>query len=306
MEQLDLATFTGAHPTNREFVERLRDWGFTQRRREGVHLLMRGPHGGTVRVLRSLLGRPDPAVVAKAVRLARVDHEQFWTGPAAPESHQVLDGRAPADPADDVSTQGTPLDQDTSDDTFDDDDVSPAALSAVESRPARRSPPARDRNTSLVLAAHTSTDRPLGFDQVVRLCQGRITRAQAQAASAALCRDGHLERIRHGVYQWSGGHRAAPLPPQPAPPGPAPAPAAGVDASRWRTRPPAPPAPRSETDRPEADSPEARAGAAPTAVQLFEQLFPAGVTMTAELLADFEQWTRLTAKLAAGAGGRGD
>jgi len=33
------------------------------------------------------------------------------------------------------------------------------------------------------------------------------------------------------------------------------------------------------------------------AAELFDQLFPNGVRMTAEVLADFEQWTQLTNKL---------
>jgi hypothetical protein len=35
------------------------------------------------------------------------------------------------------------------------------------------------------------------------------------------------------------------------------------------------------------------------AAELFSQLFPSGVQMTGELLADLEQWARLTSKLAA-------
>ena len=38
------------------------------------------------------------------------------------------------------------------------------------------------------------------------------------------------------------------------------------------------------------------------AAELFDQLFPSGVQMTGELLADLEQWARLTSKLAAGGG----
>jgi hypothetical protein len=34
------------------------------------------------------------------------------------------------------------------------------------------------------------------------------------------------------------------------------------------------------------------------AAQLFSQLFPSGVQMTGELLADLEQWAHLTSKLA--------
>jgi hypothetical protein len=36
-----------------------------------------------------------------------------------------------------------------------------------------------------------------------------------------------------------------------------------------------------------------------SAAELFSQLFPDGVQMTGELLADLEQWTRLTSKFAA-------
>lgn len=40
-------------------------------------------------------------------------------------------------------------------------------------------------------------------------------------------------------------------------------------------------------------------GDRPAVAELFEQLFPRGVTMTAELLAEFEQWAQLTEKLTA-------
>jgi hypothetical protein len=39
-----------------------------------------------------------------------------------------------------------------------------------------------------------------------------------------------------------------------------------------------------------------------SAAELFGQLFPSGVQMTEELLADLEQWARLTGKLAAHGG----
>lgn len=296
MEQLDTATFTGAHPTNREFVEQLRVWGFTSRRADGVHLAFRGPHGGTVRVLRSLLGRPDPDVVAKAARLARVELTQFWSGPSHHETDLVDDDPLPdgaheaeehwaeehqaeehrAEEPQTHAAEGVPTGEGS---------ATVSAVMSSGSAASRRAPADRDRNTSLVLAAHTSTDRPLGFDQVVRLCQGRITRPQAQAASAALCRDGHLERIRNGVYQWSGGRRAAPLPPSQVAPA-----YDGTVRSAWPTAGPARPSAASTVPAVEA-----------TTAALFEQLFPAGVQMTAELLTDFEQWARLTAKLAASA-----
>src|SRR6266540_2089922 len=82
-EQLDERQFTGAHPTMREFVDQLTVWGFTRRKDEGVHLVLRGPRGGTLRVLRSLLGRADADLVEKAARLVGLTVEQFWAGPTA-------------------------------------------------------------------------------------------------------------------------------------------------------------------------------------------------------------------------------
>ena len=86
--------FTGAHPTNREFVEQLRAWGFTRRKEDGVHVVFRGPKGGTVRVIRSQLGRADTVAADKAARLAGVTAAQFWAGPPQP-GHQA---QAPAPP----------------------------------------------------------------------------------------------------------------------------------------------------------------------------------------------------------------
>jgi len=234
--------FAGAHPTNREFVEQLRAWGFTRCKEDGVHVVFRGPKGGSVRVIRSQLGRADTVAADKAARLAGVTAAQFWAGPPQP-GHQ-------APPADGAAT------------------------------PRRRTGSTRDRITSLVLALHAAVDRPLGFDQVVELSGNRVTRAQVRTASAVLCREGDLDRIRSGVYQWSAGQRAA---------------ARHIPAAR-RARealPPQAPAP------PEQARPSAHLPGRISAAELFGQLFPAGVQMTAELLADLEQWARLTSKLAA-------
>ena len=235
--------FTGAHPTNREFVEQLRAWGFTRRKEDGVHVVFRGPKGGTVRVIRSQLGRADTVAADKAARLAGVTAAQFWAGPPQP-GHQAQ----------------------------------PAGGAATPRR--RRTSSTRDRITSLVLALHAAVDRPLGFDQVVELSGNRVTRTQVRTASAVLCREGDLDRIRSGVYQWSAGQRAA---------------ARHIPAAR-RARGTLPPqAPVS----PEQARPPARPPGRISAAELFGQLFPAGVQMTAELLADLEQWARLTSKLAA-------
>lgn len=96
-----------------------------------------------------------------------------------------------------------------------------------------------------------------------------MTRAQVSAASAALCRDGQLDRIRSGVYQWSAGQRAVRQNPR---------------ARRPDGIPPDPPA-----TRPRRVS----------AADLFGQIFPSGDQMTGELLTDLEQWARLAGKLAA-------
>lgn len=86
--------------------------------------------------------------------------------------------------------------------------------------------------------------------------------------SAALCRGGQLDRIRSGVYQWSAGRRAA----------------RRVPAAR-------------QADVLPPGLPAARPGNV-SAAELFGQLFPDGVQLTGELLADLEQWARLTGKLA--------
>jgi hypothetical protein len=232
-EPMDAQDFAGPHPTCRELVAQLAAWGFVRRREEGVQAVFRGPGGGTLRVLRSQLGRADPGTVEKAARLAGVTPAQFWAGPE-PEP-------APA----------------------------PPPLQEVPRLGPRRQP-ARDTAISIVLSVHAAAGRPLGFDQLAEMSGGRVTRAQASTASAALCRDGQLDRIRSGVYQW---HPAGPQ------------------------------APAARQDSAGAPVPPAGPGEAVTAAELFGQLFPAGVRMTAELLADLEQWARLTGKLASRQGG---
>ena len=231
-EPMDAQDFAGPHPTCREFVVQLGAWGFSRRGEEGVHSVFRGPRGGTLRVLRSQLGRADPVAVGKAARLAGVTPAQFWAGPepaTAPE---------------------------------------PAAEGPRPRAAGRHRAAARDSVIALVLSVHAEADRPLGFDQVVELSGNRVTRAQVSAASAALCRGGQLDRIRAGVYQWSAGRRAA----------------RRVPAARQHEAAPAGP--------PDA-GPESVSAAG-----LFAQLFPDGVQMTGELLADLEQWARLTGKFA--------
>jgi hypothetical protein len=232
-EPIDDQDFAGPHPTCREFTAQLAAWGFTERGQEHVHTVFRGPHGGTLRVIRSQLGRADPAAVGKAARLAGVTPAQFWAGPAA----QAAPAAAPEG--------GRPR------------------------RAPRRRAAGRDSVIAVVLAIHAEADRPLSFDQVAELAGNRVTRAQVSAASAALCRGGQLDRIRSGVYQWSAGQRAARhIPPPRRAGGPAPEPPAAPRPGRV------------------------------SAAEVFGQLFPAGVRMTGELLADLEQWARLTGKLA--------
>jgi hypothetical protein len=244
-EPIDSQDFAGAHPTCREFVAQLTAWGFTQRGEDQVHTVFRGPRGGTLRVIRSQLGRADPALVDKAARLAGVTPAQFWSGP----------------PPQDAS--GPPPD------------------TARTGASSRRKRPAHDSVISLVLAIHAQADRPLGFDQVVELSGNRVTRAQVITASSALCRDGQLDRIRSGVYQWSAGARAA---------------ARQIPAPR---RPAAVLVPQALMPAEPTGLPARRNGQM-SAAELFSQLFPDGIHMTGELFADLEQLVRLTSKLAAG------
>lgn len=261
-EQLNLATFTGAHPSTGQLVEQLHAWGFRQLRVEGVHLVFRGPHGGTLRVLRSMLGRADAAVTAKATRLAEVDEPTFWAGP---EAH----ARNLAQPTD----TGT-------------DSTTRVLLDDAATAREGRERPTHDQIIAVVLAVHVAMDQPLGFSQVVTLADVSLTRSQVSGASSQLCRDGQLVRIRSGVYQWTEGSFTARTAPRPIPRQRA----RRVEHSA--SRPPAP-APAARPARPVPPAP------APATAELFEQLFPRGVTMTAELLADFERWAQLTEKLAA-------
>jgi hypothetical protein len=265
-EQLNLATFTGAHPNTGQLVEQLHAWGFRQLRVEGVHLVFRGPHGGTLRVLRSMLGRADAAVTAKAARLAEVDEPTFWAGPEAHARNLAQ----PTDPGTDSTESITRASVDES------------AAAAREGRER----PTHDQIIAVVLAVHVAMDQPLGFSQVVALADVSLTRSQVSGASSQLCRDGQLVRIRSGVYQWAEGSFTARTAPRPIPRQRA----RRVEHSA--SRPPAP-APAARPARPVPPAP------APATAELFEQLFPRGVTMTAELLADFERWAQLTEKLTA-------
>lgn len=241
--------FAGPHPACQQFVAQLTAWGFTERGDDHVHTVFRGPRGGTLRVIRSQLGRADPAQVDKAARLAGVTPAQFWSGPQRQATSVSLPDTARA--------AGT----------F-----------------SRRKRAAHDSVISLVLAIHAEADRPLGFDQVVKLSANRVTRTQVSTASSALCRDGQLDRIRAGVYQWSEGQRAT---------------ARKIPAPRR----PAELLPQQALMPAEPTGPAARQPAHMSAAELFNQLFPDGIQMTAELFADLEQWLRLTSKLAAGGSG---
>jgi hypothetical protein len=261
-EQLNLTTFTGAHPSTGQLVEQLHAWGFRQLRVEGVHLVFRGPRGGTLRVLRSMLGRADAAVTAKAARLVEVDEPTFWAGP---EAH----ARDLAQPPD----AGT-------------DAASRALLDDAAAAREGRERPTHDQIIAVVLAVHVAMDQPLGFSQVVALADVSLTRSQVSGASSQLCRDGQLVRIRSGVYQWAEGSFTARIAPRPIP--------------RQRTRRAERPASRAAAPAPAASPARPVPSApAPAAADLFEQLFPRGVRMTADLLADFEQWAQLTEKLTA-------
>jgi hypothetical protein len=248
-EPIDSQDFAGPHPTCREFVAQLTAWGFTVRRDDHVHTIFRGPRGGTLRVIRSQLGRADPALVEKAAQLAGVTPEQFWSGP---ERHAI-----------------------------------PAALpdtARAGRTAARRKRALHDSIVSVVLAIHAEADRPLGFDQVVELSGNRVTREQVSTASSALCRDGQLDRIRSGVYQWSQGQRAA---------------ARRIPAARR----PAELLPQHTLMPAEPTGLPAREPVSLPLAELFSRLFPDGVQVTGELFADLEQLLRLTSKLTAGGNG---
>lgn len=237
-EPMDAKDYAGPHPTCREFVAQLAAWGFRNRQEEGVHTVFRGPRGGKLRVIRSQLGRADPALVDKAARMAGVTPAQFWAGP--------------------------------------EEALAPPQDNPCPRRVARPRPAGRDSVTSLVLAVHAAVDRPLGFDQVVELSGGRGgprtgERGQLSAVPGWPARADTVRRV--SVVRGPARRRlAGPR----APPGSCPSSAAVGGPERGRAR-----------------------GRAVRAA------FPSGVRLTAEVLADLEQWARLTGKLAAHGGAPG-
>ncbi len=142
-----------------------------------------------------------------------------------------------------------------------------------------------DSYVAMVLSVHTTEDRPLSFDQVMKIAAKmgyKITRDQVAGASAGLCLDGDLVRTRRGVYQWSGGKR--------------------VNRGRGDhvvdikvTQDDAQPA------SPYVAKPiiniEAQPSATTSVDDVFEVAFPNGVKMEKlSDMADLDEWRRLTAK----------
>ncbi len=88
--------------------------------------------------------------------------------------------------------------------------------------PAASAPP----TTASSPSSWPSTLKRTGHSASIRSssCPGIESRAQVSTASSTLCRDGQLDRIRTGVYQWSAGQRAAarkiPAPRHPTTPSP--------------------------------------------------------------------------------------
>ena len=111
-EQLDEDTFTGAHPTARQFLDQLLAWRYTRCPDNGIHAVLKAPRGGKIRLLRSVAGRADATQVEKAAGYlgitGREEHsngirrfagEAYWSGRRAVDSGQVkgagtLSGRA--------------------------------------------------------------------------------------------------------------------------------------------------------------------------------------------------------------------
>lgn len=239
-EPLDPATYPGAHPTTQDFLNCLLDWGFVQRGHDGPHVVYRAPGGGQVKLLGSLVGRPTANQVAKAAKYVNRTIEAFWAGPGATAEETTR--------------------------------PRPAAVSTPEpapTQPRRRQRNDHDSAPATVLAIHTKSDRPLSLDEVVTRAGGRLNRQQVSAASSTLCRDGNLERVRPGVYQWSGQPRSA-------------------EQAHFPDRRSPIPSPRSEPVPTTA-----------AAAELFARFFPDGAHLTAETFAELLQFAAFTEKLSA-------
>ena len=247
-EPMDAQHFAGPHPTCREFVAQLTVWGFTPRGEEGVHTVFRGPRGGTLRVIRSQLGRADPALVEKAARLAGVTPAQFWSGPQ-PQA-------APAPPPDTARAgRGLPAQA-----------RGPRQRHLPRPGDTRRSGPAARLRPGCRAVRQPGDPRPGEHGQLRALPRRPARPDQVRGVPV----------VSRPARRRPAGPRTPP-PRRHPPPAGSPAPGAGPG--------PQPASPRRIS-----------------AAELFSQLFPSGVQMTGELLADLEQWARLTSKLAAQGG----
>ena len=126
---------------------------------------------------------------------------------------------------------------------------------------------------AVVYGIHINAGKPLAFDEVVVRAGGRLTRGQVANASATLCRDGLLDRIRRGIYQRSSTTR----------PG-------GRNSERLSVATEQVPHPRPVSTPPPELS-------AITEADVLARLFPDGVTITAADLPDLRQFLDLAAKL---------
>lgn len=139
-----------------------------------------------------------------------------------------------------------------------------------------------DSYTATVLSIHTAEDRPMSFDQVVKIAHDMgydVTRDRVSQASSTLCKGDDLRRIRSGVYQWAGGKlinrgRGDHI----------------VDINVNSDV-------ASRTPTAVADQIVVRAPVPNVSVDdVFDLLFPNGVKIKLDDTADLEEWRRLTGK----------
>lgn len=253
--QLDPDTFNGAHPSTAQFVELLVAWGFRRRKDTGTHVVFRGPNGGVLRMPRQTSGRANPVQVSKAARLAGVSVTQLLAGPLA--SAEPVTAPAPIHASAATPTPTTP---------------------PAKRKGARRPRNGRDSLTCRVLAVHSTAGRPLSFEEVAAACGDDVTRTQVVQVSSKLCRDGHLEKVRTGYYQWPTDQPQA----------------------EERPAPVAPPPVAITTLRPAAPARDRRREA--RKARLAERMFPDGLPAMsaaefAELDAHLEHWVDLADRL---------
>lgn len=200
------------------FHDLLIERGFTEVGCAKNKITLQGPDGGRMELPRQLSGRVFASHVERAARLLRISTHELLADADLPQPAATT---APADRHPPIATnEGAELVYQTTSPASATTGASaktPVDSTSTRPRPIpaqavpNKSTPARTRarqstHISAVLTAMAEADRAMNFDSIIAACRRSghdLTRDQVSNACTALARDGHLVRVRRGVYRPS-------------------------------------------------------------------------------------------------------